>query len=961
MADRRVRVIFEAQIANFKRGMSELAKDTEELKKKATESGKATDKQVSAIKTLAPAITIAGGAMTLAGAKIVQTFADFDKAMSSVQAATHETEENMASLRQAAIDAGADTAFSAQEAAGAIEELAKAGVSTEQILGGGLAGALDLAAAGNLAVSKSAEIAASAMTQFKLEGDQIPHLADLLAAGAGKAQGSVEDLGGALNQSGLVASSTGLTIEETTGALAAFASAGLTGSDAGTSFKTMLQSLTPNSDKAATIMEELGLSAYDAQGEFIGMSEYAGQLQTALADMSSEQRNATLKTLFGSDAVRAATVLYEQGADGIQKWEDAVNDAGYAAETAAVMQDNLRGDIEKLGGAFDTVFIQSGSGANDSLRLLVQTAESFVDLVGQIPAPILSTVAVVAGLTGGAALLAGGLINAIPKIKETRDAIRDLAPTGSRGERALRGLGRGAEFAAKGIGALGIVGPGVGMLVSSGLKADPTKLADELFRIGAGGDAAKGGIANLDGMFTAAKSLGSGLDVDGLQSAFQVIGNPSTSQNVDQVVSSILTLGTRGSSNMEFVTKNFAELDTQLTSMASNGATEQAAKSYEHIRASAIAAGVPAEKLAEIFPRYTGTLASSSVAAKAAADGSDTMTEALEGTGVAANGVVEAMDEFLELLFATGMITMDSRDAQFTYQESLRGVKDVMKEITDSGGKMGAILDKSGSDFNKSTEAGKLANDTFQGLARDGMAQVQAMAEEGIGQDQLQEKLNGTYNDLVKVGEGFGLSTKDAQALAREILGVPKGVSVKSWMSDNARKEAEKAKKAVDILNGSSATVYTHYKTTGDKAGPLKINPRDVLMNSFVPAKAGGGDLDMAPGPKGVDSQLFIGAKGEHVLTAGEVDLMGGQDAVYSFRAALRAGIPSHRNGGELGVPSTALMATNQVARGDSGNGGLDLSGSTFTAFDPAALRRDITNDVLWTIEKNTGARFGDG
>ena len=67
--------------------------------------------------------------------------------------------------------------------------------------------------------------------------------------------------------------------------------------------------------------------------------------------------------IFGSDAVRAANVLYEQGTAGIKKWTEKVNDAGYAAETAAMKQDNLAGDIEKLAGSIDSVFLKSGSGA----------------------------------------------------------------------------------------------------------------------------------------------------------------------------------------------------------------------------------------------------------------------------------------------------------------------------------------------------------------------------------------------------------------------------------------------------------------------------------------------------------------------------------------------------------------------------------------------------------------------
>ena len=97
-----------------------------------------------------------------------------------------------------------------------------AGVSTADILGGGLDGALSLAAAGALDVGEAAELAATALTQFGLSGEDLPHIADLLAAGAGKAQGSVQDMGAALKQAGLVANQTGLTIEETTGALTAF-------------------------------------------------------------------------------------------------------------------------------------------------------------------------------------------------------------------------------------------------------------------------------------------------------------------------------------------------------------------------------------------------------------------------------------------------------------------------------------------------------------------------------------------------------------------------------------------------------------------------------------------------------------------------------------------------------------------------------------------------------------------
>lgn len=317
MTERSVVVRLKAETAAFQAKMVAAGKTAEAA---FLSSSKAAEKNRAALTTVGNAAGIMGAAAAAGVGVAVMAAANFDKAMSSVQAATRSSAGEMERLRGAALKAGADTAFSASEAASGIENLAKAGVSTQDILRGGLTGALDLAAAGQIDVATAAESAATAMTQFGLSGSDVPHVADLLAAAAGKAQGEVTDFSMALNQSGLVANQTGLSIEETTAALAAFASQGLIGSDAGTSLKTMLQSLTPSSEKAASAMEQYNIEAYDAQGNFVGLEEFAGKLARGLGKLSDEQRNATLKTIFGSDAVRAATVLYEQGADGIANW-----------------------------------------------------------------------------------------------------------------------------------------------------------------------------------------------------------------------------------------------------------------------------------------------------------------------------------------------------------------------------------------------------------------------------------------------------------------------------------------------------------------------------------------------------------------------------------------------------------------------------------------------------------------
>jgi TP901 family phage tail tape measure protein len=451
--NRTTKVTLLAQVSGYIAGMDAAARKTAEF---ADGSAAKLAAQRAAFEGLGRA-ALAAGAVVAAGVILaIAKFAEFDQAISNVKAVTQETAENMQLLRDAALDAGAKTVFTATEAAHAIEELGKNGLSTKDILAGGLNGALALASSGQLSVARAAEIASISMKQFGLEGNKIPHIADLLAAGAGKAAGDVEDLAQALAQSGLVANQTGLSIEETTGILAAFADAGLIGSDAGTSLKTALQRLTPISKESDAEMKRLGISAYDAQGAFIGAAAFAGNLQDSLKDLSAEQRNAALAQIFGSDAVRAAAVLYEQGAAGIQKYIDQTNDSGYAARQAAERLNNLRGDLEQLGGSIDTVLIKQGSAANDILRAFVQSGQFLVDSFGALPEPILNA-GLAVGAIAAAVLLAGGIaLLAIPKFAALKAQLTLLEISGGAVAGAIGKVG----------GALGIATVLIGAFVS---------------------------------------------------------------------------------------------------------------------------------------------------------------------------------------------------------------------------------------------------------------------------------------------------------------------------------------------------------------------------------------------------------------------------------------------------------------------------------------------------------------
>lgn len=362
---------------------------------------------------IANGMTAAGLAVAAFGVAAVKMAADFDQQMSTVQANTGATSAQMDQLRAAAIEAGASTVYSASDSADAINDLGKAGMSVTDILTGGLSGALNLAASDGMAVGDAAEYMANALSMFHLKGSQASQVADTLAAGAGKAVGNVSDFGEALNNCGAQANSFGMNVQETTGVLALFAQNGTIGAEAGTQLNSMLMKLAAPSAEASNTMKELGISAYDAQHHFIGMANFAGQLQKAEKNLTDEQRNQANATIFGSYAIKAANYLYEAGESGVNKWTKAVSESGYAAEQAAAKNNNLKGDLENLSGSMESLMISVGEGAQGPLRKMIQGLDTLVDTFAGLPSGAQQTIVVMASLAGvfGAVHKAAGNLN----------------------------------------------------------------------------------------------------------------------------------------------------------------------------------------------------------------------------------------------------------------------------------------------------------------------------------------------------------------------------------------------------------------------------------------------------------------------------------------------------------------------------------------------------------------------
>jgi TP901 family phage tail tape measure protein len=697
---------------------------------------------------LANTATVAGAALIAGVGLAIAKFAEFDAQMSNVNAVMRESETNMGRLREAALNAGKTTAYSATEAAQAIEELGKAGISTEDILSGGLDGALSVAAAGNLEVAKAAEIAALAMQQFGLSGDQIPHVADLLAAAAGKSLGSVEDLGMALQQSGLVANQFGLSVEDTTGALAAFAAAGLIGSDAGTSLKTMLMMLANPSKESADLMKTLGINAYDAAGNFVGLTDLAGQLQTKMAGLTQAQRDQALAQIFGSDALRAANVLYEEGSSGIQGWTAAVDDAGYASEVAAARLDNLKGDVEKLSSSIETALVESGSGANTVLRTLVQSVTDLVDGFSELPGPVQTTVLAVAAISGMSLLAVGGFGRLAVSAAETREALQELRTSGSRTNRVLGALGRGAGIASLAIGAFAVVNA----VTAKEVKYDLDELSATIDEFGRTGRAS-GQMARLWGD-----------DLQQLKFDMASLNDEwyNTTSNASRAASEWAhwndVMGQQDT-DIANAKERLEGLDQALADMVSSGNVDGARASFDELAAVADKQGVSVEELTAGLPLYQAALESSARTTDDVAGATTVWAEQLGTIPSMAEEARSGIQEFDEALRA---IT----ESLFGVQEAEDAVSSIVNQVTEE-------FTENGFSIQGTTDAAIDNRASLVNLTDAYLSQISAVAESTGSQEEAMAVAEDLEADFRALGKRLGLTEEQIEDYAAAFDLVP--------------------------------------------------------------------------------------------------------------------------------------------------------------------------------------------
>ena len=336
-----LRAVLSASIGQFQTDMGKAAKAVEVFGARAERVGK----QIQVVgRKMSVALTLPVLAI---GTAVVKTASDFEAGMNRVAAATQAPKKQIEEMSKLARDMGPAMGVGPSEVADAMENLAKNGLTATQILDGAAAAAVKLAKSTGSQLGPAADVATDVMQQF---GKTAQQLSDVVDQVNGVLIASKLDFDGyrlAIGQAGGVAGAAGITFEDFNAAIAATAALFASGSDAGTSFKTFLTRLNPQSKEAAGMIKQLGLEFYDANGRMKDMASIAEELRMKMAGLSQEDRNRAMTVIFGTDAMRTAIGLMQQGAKGIEDYRKQVA-AVSADDQMAARTAGFAGALAKL-------------------------------------------------------------------------------------------------------------------------------------------------------------------------------------------------------------------------------------------------------------------------------------------------------------------------------------------------------------------------------------------------------------------------------------------------------------------------------------------------------------------------------------------------------------------------------------------------------------------------------------
>ena len=688
-----------------------------------------------------------------------------------------------------------------------------------------------------------------------------------------------------------------------------------------------------------------------------GLARIKGEGGNVVQTMTSLGMKGTEEMQVMLSLVGAGDLLTESLKLGNEEWEKntaLTDEANKRYETAASKVQVAWNNIKDAA-------IDAGAVILPVLETVAESVSGLASTFGDLPEPLQKIVVTFAGIAGVAALVGGTILTVVPKIRDAGQAFKDL---NTKSDGSSRGLGKVAKGA--GIATVGLTALSAAAQITNEMfgKADVStaQFTQGLLSMGKGTD-------SLDALF---KDGGLGTQINGIGDAIARMNDITMFDSFGMWVGDVTGSG----SKLNTVRDNIKGVDKSLSGLIAGGKGQEAATAFQAIAKAAEAQGVPVSKLVDMFPQYRDKLLEAMNAAgqtnvtleqladamlrggvaaetgaaeqQKLAEGMSKVTgvgggtvvitkeiqEQLDKLGIAADGSVLSVQKWTEALIAAGLLTVSARDATAKFEEGIDSLDAKIQEVMATQMAHGGVLNQNRTDFDLTADAGRRANDVMADMTQRGLSAADAMAKNGESQEAVQGQLVKTFDQMVRTAMGFGMSEEAAKALTREILHVPPGVKVESWMSDQAKLMAQATTGELDKIDGRVVTARSvmieethrinYEKRVADSGG----NEPDGggLYGSY----ATGGAI-VGPGSGTSDSVPILASNGEHMLTAQEVGLLGGQQGVYRFRANLRAGMPGYASGGAVGqtVAARSLSATSTAPQA------VNLEGLTVNVMNP--------------------------
>jgi TP901 family phage tail tape measure protein len=391
----------------------ELARNAERVAKAQDAQARASKAMGENTKTIKGTAHYAGLAAAAGGAGLMKAFsigAAFESDMAKVAAVSRASDEQLKQLTETARQLGADTVWSASEAAQGMQYLAMAGFKVEDIVKT-MPGMLNLASAGAIDLASASDIASNILTGFGLSASDMNRVGDVLTNTFTQSNTTLQGLGATMKYAAPVAKAMGVSIEEAAAMAGKLGDAGIQGEMAGTTLRSVLLRLSAPSEQAAEALKVLKVKTTDAKGQMKSFPQILKELNKAMSGMSESARANFTKTIFETEAMSGALVLMEQAGTGaLDGFIDSVQKVGSSEQVAGKQIDNLKGDMTILNSALQETALKIYDSVAPALRLMAQGAIEVVQDIGAWAKENPGLLKGIVSIVGGVAALAAACI-----------------------------------------------------------------------------------------------------------------------------------------------------------------------------------------------------------------------------------------------------------------------------------------------------------------------------------------------------------------------------------------------------------------------------------------------------------------------------------------------------------------------------------------------------------------------